>query len=94
METQTSAGMLNARQARQSGTNTPLTYNTAISTRELTNEQMDIMAMELQRYAELQAERLKLAGVTASTDLDEAHRQSLPVGVMDEEEDMPPLIEV
>ena len=50
--------------------------------------------MELQRYAELQAERLKLAGVTASTDLDEAHRQSLPVGVMDEEEDMPPLIEV
>ena len=93
--TGTSLGLLNARQAHQSGTSTPMSFDTAPSVRELTNEQMDIMAMELQRYAEMQAERLRQSGARASTDLDEAHRQSLPVGVMDdEEEDMPPLVDI
>ena len=69
-----------------------MSFDTAPSVRELTNEQMDIMAMELQRYAQIQEERLRQSEARASTDLDEAHRQSLPAGVMDdEEEDMPPL---
>ena len=94
ISTGTSVGMLNA---RQSGTSTPMTFDTAPSVRELTNEQMDAMAMELQRYAQMQEERLRQSGARASTDLDEAHRQSLPVGVMDdddEEEDMPPLVDI
>ena len=91
--TGTSVGMLNA---RASGTSTPMSFDTAPSVREFTNEEMDRMAMELQRYAQMQEERLRQSGARASTDLDEAHRQSLPVGVMDEdeEEDMPPLVNV
>ena len=91
--TGTSVGMLNAR-AR--GTSTPMSFDTAPSVRELTNEQMDALSMELQRYAQTQEERLRQSGARASTDLNEAHRQSLPVGVMDEdeEEDMPPLIDI
>ena len=91
--TGTSVGMLNA---RQSGTSTPMSFDTAPSVREFTNEEMDRMALELQRYAQMQEERLRQSGARASTDLDEAHRQSLPVGVMDEdeEEDMPPLVNV
>ena len=91
--TGTSVGMLNA---RQSGTSTPMSFDTAPSVREFTNEEMDRMAMELQRYAQMQEERLRQSGARASTDLDEAHKQSLPVGVMDEdeEEDMPPLVNV
>ena len=88
--TGTSVGMLNA---RQSGTSTPMSFNTAPSVKEFTNEEIDRMAMELQRYAQMQEERLRQSGARASTDLDEAHRRSLPAGVMDEdeEEDMPPL---
>ena len=91
--TGTSVGMLNA---RASGTSTPMSFDTAPSVREFTNEEMDRMAMELQRYAQMQEERLRQSGARASTDLDEAHRQSLPVGVMDEdeEEDMPPLVDI
>ena len=91
--TGTSVGILNA---RASGTSTPMSFDTAPSVREFTNEEMDRMAMELQRYAQMQEERLRRSGARASTDLDEAHRQSLPVGVMDEdeEEDMPPLVDV
>ena len=89
----TSVGMLNA---RQSGTSTPMSSDTAPSVRELTNEQMDIMSMELQRYAQMQEERLRQSGARASTHLDEAHRQSLPVGVMDndDDEDMPSLVDI
>ena len=82
--TGTSVGMLNA---RQSGTSTPMSFDTAPSVGEFTNEEMDRMAMELQRYAQIQEERLRQSGARASTDLDEAHRQSLPVGVMDEDDD-------
>ena len=91
--TGTSLGLLNA---RQSGTSTPMSFDTAPSAIELTNEQMDVMAMELQRYAQMQEERLRQSRARASTDLDEAHSQSLPVGVMDneEEEDMPPLVDI
>ena len=90
--TGTSVGMLNA---RQSGTSTPMSFDTAPSVREFTDEEMDRMAIELQRYAQIQEERLRQLGATSSTDLDEAHRQSFPVGVMDEEEeDMPQLVDV
>jgi len=73
-----------------------MSFDTAPSVREFTNEEMDRMAMELQRYAQMQEERLRQSEARASTDLDEAHRQSLPVGVMDEdeEEDMPSLVDV
>ena len=87
-----SVGVLNA---RASGASTPMSFDTAPSVRELTNEQMDALSMELQRYAQMQEERLRQSGTRASTDLDEAHRQSLPVGVMDDEdEDMPSLIDI
>ena len=57
-----------------------MSFDTAPSVREFTNEEMDRMAMELQRYAQMQEERLRQSGARASTDL--------------EEEDMPPLVDV
>ena len=96
----TSLGTLNAHEAHQSGTSTPLTMDTASSMREMTVEELDRMtagmvrdalAMEQRRHDE----RMVLARARASADLDDAHSQSLPVGVMDEEEeDMPPLINI
>ena len=99
--TGTSLGLLNARQAQQSGTSTPLTADTASSMRDMTVEELDAMTagmirdaleMEQRRYDE----RMVLARARASTELDKAHSQSLPVGVMDdgEEEDMPPLEDI
>ena len=99
--TGTSLGLLNARQAQQSGTSTPLTADTASSMRDMTVEELDAMTagmirdaleMEQRRYDE----RMVLARARASTDLDEVHSQSLPVGVMDdgEEEDMRPLEDI
>ena len=110
--TGTSLGLLNARQAQQSGTSTPLTADTASSMRDMTVEELDAMTAgmirdELEREQRRHDESMVLARARASTELDKAHSQSLPVGVMDaspearvlrddgeEEDDMPPLEDI
>ena len=99
--TGTSLGLLNARQAQQSGTSTPLTADTASSMRDMTVEELDAMTAGMIREAlEMEQrrhdERMVLARARASTELDKAHSQSLPVGVMDDEEEdgMPPLEDI
>ena len=99
--TGTSLGLLNARQAQQSGTTTPLTADTASSMRDMTVQELDAMTAgmirdSLEMEQKRHDERMALARARASTDLDEVHSQSLPVGVMDDEEedDTPPLEDV
>ena len=48
---------------------------------------------EMERSLQRQREAQQATSSTARSDLDEAHRQSVPVGVMDEE-DMPPLVNI
>ena len=48
---------------------------------------------EMERSLRRQREAQQATSSTARSDLDEAHRQSVPVGVMDEE-DMPPLVNI
>ena len=56
---------------------------------EMTTEEMTRIRAEMERYLQRQREAQQASATSARTDLDEAHRQSLPVGVMD---DMPPLV--
>ena len=61
---------------------------------EMTNEEMTRIRAEMERYLQRQREAQQASATSARTDLDVAHRQSLPVGVMDGEDDMPPLEEI
>ena len=56
---------------------------------EMTSEEMTRIRTEMERYLQRQREAQQASTTSARTDLDVAHRQSLPVGVMD---DMPPLV--
>ena len=56
---------------------------------EMTSEEMTRIRAEMERYLQRQREAQQASATSARTDLDVAHRQSLPVGVMD---DMPPLL--
>ena len=56
---------------------------------EMTSEEMTRIRTEMERYLQRQREAQQASATSARTDLDEAHRQSLPVGVMD---NMPPLV--
>ena len=62
---------------------------------QMTSEKVTQIRAELERYIQSQQQAQQASASTAGRELDEAHRQSLPVGVMDdEEEDMPPLVDV
>ena len=58
---------------------------------EMTSEEMTRIRAEMERYLQRQREAQQASATSARTDLDVAHRQSLPVGVMD---DMPPLVNI
>ena len=58
------------------------------------NEDIARIRAEMERSRQRQQEAQQASSSTARSDLDEAHRQSLPVGVMDGEDDMPPLEEI
>ena len=58
---------------------------------EMTSEEALRIRAEMERYLQRQREAQQASTTSARTDLDEAHRQSLPVGVMD---DMPPLVNI
>ena len=51
---------------------------------EMTTEEMTRIRAEMERYLQRQREAQQASTTSARTDLDVAHRQSLPVGVMDD----------
>ena len=63
---------------------------------QMTSEKVTQIRAELERYIQSQQQAQQASASTAGRELDEAHKQSLPVGVMDEdeEEDMPPLVDI
>ena len=60
----------------------------------MTDDQIMRIRAEMDAHQQRQRQAQQASSSTARVDLDEAHRQSLPVGVMDNDEfeDMPPLI--
>ena len=60
----------------------------------MTDDQIMRIRAEMEAHQQRQRQAQQASSSTARVDLDEAHRQSLPVGVMDNDEfeDMPPLI--
>ena len=74
------------------GFQTPLeVYEAMDDGDEMTSEEMTRIRTEMERYLQRQREAQQASTTSARTDLDVAHRQSLPVGVMD---DMPPLVNI
>ena len=61
---------------------------------EMTSEEATRIRAEMERYLQRQRDAQQASSSTARSDLDEANRQSLPVGVMDEDDEMPPLEEI
>ena len=67
---------------------------------EMTSEEMTRIRAEMERYLQRQREAQQPSATSARTDLDEAHRQTLPAGVdfhrMDKggTDDMPPLVNI
>ena len=62
---------------------------------EMTSEEMTRIRAEMERYLQRQREAQQASATSARTDLDVAHRQSLPAGVnIDGEDDMPPLLNI
>ena len=67
---------------------------------EMTSEEMTRIKAEMERYLQRQREAQQASATSARTDLDEAHRQTLPAGVdfhrMDTggTDDMPPLVNI
>ena len=67
---------------------------------EMTSEEMTRIRAEMERYLQRQREAQQASATSARTDLDEAHRQTLPAGVdfhrMDTggTDDMPPLVNI
>ena len=62
---------------------------------EMTSEEMTRIRAEMERYLQRQREAQQASTTSARTDLNDAHRQSLPVGVnIDGEDDMPPLVNI
>ena len=59
---------------------------------DMTSEEATRIRAEMERYLQRQQQAQQTSSSTARSDLDVAHRQSLPVGMnIDDEEEMPPL---
>ena len=95
MQTGTSTGIQAVRTSAV-GTNAFMTPAEVNETGEeqMTSEKVTQIRAELERYIQSQQQAHQASASAAGRELDEAHKQSLPVGVMDEEEDMPPLIDI
>ena len=78
------------------GFQTPLeVYEAMDDGDEMTSEEMTRIRTEMERYLQRQREAQQASTTSARTDLDVAHRQSLPAGVnIDGEDDMPPLLNI
>ena len=95
----TSSGTLTI---RTSGFSTPAEVYEAMDDDDddMTSEEMTRIRAEMERYLQRQREAQQASATSARTDLDEAHRQSLPAGVdfhrMDTggTDDMPPLVNI
>ena len=62
---------------------------------EMTSEEMTRIRAEMERYLQRQREAQQASATSAKTDLNDAHRQSLPAGAnIDGEDDMPPLVNI
>ena len=67
---------------------------------DMTSEEATRIRAEMERYLQRQQQTKQSSSSTARTDLDEAHRQSLPAGVemyrmnTDGTDDMPPLVNI
>ena len=87
---------------RTSGFSTPAEVYEAMDDDDddMTSEEMTRIRAEMERYLQRQREAQQASATSARTDLDEAHRQSLPAGVefhrMDTggTDDMPPLVNI
>ena len=77
-----------------SGFMTPAEVYDAMDDDEMTSEEATRIRAEMERYLQRQQQAQQASSSTARSDLDGANRQSIPVGVMDEEDDMPPLEEI
>ena len=94
----TSSGTLTI---RTSGFSTPAeVYEAMDDDDEMTSEEMTRIRAEMERYLQRQREAQQETASSVASDLDEAHRQTLPVGVefhrMDTggTDDLPPLIDI
>ena len=77
---------------RTSGFTTPAEVYEMDDDDDMTSEEATRIRAEMERYLQRQQQAQQTSSSTARSDLDVAHRQSLPVGVnIDEEEEMPPL---
>ena len=83
-----------------SGFSTPAEVYEATDDDDITSEEATRIRAEMERYLQRQQQAQQSSSSTASSDLDEAHRQSLPAGVemyrMNTEgtDDMPPLVNI
>ena len=108
VETGTSMGVVNYRMG--TGETPPLSYggrtprgaynadgfDTPTNDVNMSDEQIMRIKAEMEAFNKRRQEAQQASSSSARVDLDEAHRQSLPVGVMDNDEfeDMPPLINI
>ena len=78
---------------RTSGFTTPAEVYEMDDGDDMTSEEATRIRAEIERYLQRQQQAQQTSSSTARSDLDVAHRQSLPVGmnIDDEEEEMPPL---
>ena len=94
----TSSGTLTI---RTSGFSTPAeVYEAMDDDDDMTSEEMTRIRAEMERYLQRQREMQQETASSVSSDLDEAHRQTLPVGVEFHRmntggtDDLPPLIDI
>ena len=77
---------------RTSGFTTPAEVYEMDNDDDMTSEEATRIRAEIERYLQRQQQAQQTSSSTARSDLDVAHRQSLPVGMnIDEEEEMPPI---
>ena len=71
-------------------------FDTPTNDVNLSDEEIMKIEAEMEAFNKTRQEAQQASASSARVDLDEAHRQSLPVGVMDNDEfeDMPPLIKL
>ena len=92
MATGSSMGVLSYGGRTPIGAYTADGFETPTNDVNMSDEQIMMIKAEMEKHQQRQREAQQASASSAKTDLDEAHRQSLPAGVnIDGEDDMPPL---
>ena len=96
MATGSSMGVLSYGGRTPIGAYTADGFETPTNDFNMSDEQIMRIKAEMEAFNKRRQEAQEASSSSARVDLDEAHRQSLPVGVMDNDEfeDMPPLIDI